>query len=96
MSVASAEISETAILSRIVCPEGEPLSREAAQWILQIRFPANDLNRVSALKEKATEGTLTADEDQELEHYMHVGRLLELMKSRARQRLGELDGSIPP
>ena len=76
MSATSAEISETAILSRVVCPEGEPLSREAAQWILQIRFPENDLARVQALKEKAMEGTLTAEEDQELEHYLQVGRLL--------------------
>jgi hypothetical protein len=95
MSVATAEISETAILSRIVCPEGRPLGREAAEWILQIRFPAHDLARVHALKEKAKEGMLTAEEDRELEHYLHVGRLLELMKSKARQRLVELAGTIP-
>src|SRR4051794_37516246 len=95
MSIATAEISETAILSRVVCPEGEPLSREAAQWILQIRFPANDLARVQALNEKAQAGTLTAPEDQELEHYLHVGRLLELMKSKARQRLRQLGEPLP-
>src|SRR6266446_1081994 len=95
MSVATAEISETAILSRIVCPEGEPLTREAAQWILQIRFAANDFARVQALNEKAQTGTLTQAEDQELEHYLHVGRLLEMMKSKARHRLRQLGEPLP-
>ena len=41
----------------------------------------------SALLEKAKAGELTNDESEALEHYRHIGKLLELMKSRARRSL---------
>ncbi len=94
-TTASADISETAILSRVVCSESKPLSREASRWILQIGFPEGDQARVKALTEKAQQGALTPEEDRTLEQYLHVGRILELMKSKARQRLRELGEAVP-
>jgi hypothetical protein len=42
---------------------------------------------MSALLEKAKAGDLTNEESEALEHYRHIGKLLELMKSRARRSL---------
>jgi uncharacterized protein YnzC (UPF0291/DUF896 family) len=39
---------------------------------------------MNALAERAREGTLTADEREELENYRRVGHLLGLMQSKAR------------
>jgi hypothetical protein len=45
------------------------------------------MERMMALLEKAKAGELTSDESEALEHYRHIGKLLELMKSRARLSL---------
>ena len=83
MSV-SAEKPEAEILSRVVGPDNGNLSRDAAQSILGIRFPESDRERMNELAEKARGGTLSTDDETELENYRHVGRLLEFLKSKAR------------
>lgn len=86
------EKSEAAILSRVVSPENGNLSRDAAESILRISFPASDRERMNVLAEKAREDVLAVDEEAELENYRHVGRLLEILKSKARlslKRIGE-------
>jgi uncharacterized protein YnzC (UPF0291/DUF896 family) len=45
------------------------------------------LERMIYLLEKAKTGELSTEEAETLEHYRHVGKLLELMKSRARPSL---------
>ena len=84
---AIAENSEAAIWNRVVDPKTGDLSREAAESFLRICLPEVDRQRVDDLAEKARQGTLTSAEDAELENYRHVGRLLELLKSKARQSL---------
>ena len=81
------EKTEAAILSRVVSPENGDLSRDAARSILQITFPHSDRERMNELAEKARDGTLGNDEETELENYRHVGRLLEILKSKARLSL---------
>ena len=82
-----AENSEAAIWNRVVDPNAADLSREGAESLLRIHLPDNDRQRVNDLAEKARQGTLSAAEETELENYRHVGRLLELLKSKARQSL---------
>jgi hypothetical protein len=89
MSVA-VEKSEAAILARIVSPENANLNREAATSILQITFPEADRERMNALAEKARLGSLEPEETIELENYRHVGRFLEVLKSKARLSLKTL------
>lgn len=89
MSVALDQ-SEAGILSRLVNPENADLSREAANSILRITFPESDRERMNILAEKARSGTLSAEESAELENYRHVGRLLEVFKSKARLSLKTL------
>jgi hypothetical protein len=42
---------------------------------------------MTVLLERAKSGDLTNEESEALEHYRHIGKLLELMKSRARRSL---------
>ena len=86
MSVAL-DNSEAAIFARVVSPDNANLSPDAANSILQITFPAADRSRMNVLAAKAREGSLTDNESAELENYRHVGRLLEVLKSKARLSL---------
>jgi hypothetical protein len=82
------ETSEVAILSRVIQPESRDWPQAAAEAILRMGFDETDRERMTALLEKAKAGNLTSDESEGLENYRHIGKLLELMKSRARRSLG--------
>lgn len=79
--------TQAAILDRMLQPGKRGWSNAAAETILELRFPAQDVRRMKQLLAKAKAGTLSGDEELELENYRNVGRFLELMKSRARRLL---------
>lgn len=81
------EGSEAAILGRVFQPTSGNWSRAAAEAILGIGFDQADLRRMTDLLEKAKTGELSESEAETLENYRHIGKLLELMKSRARLSL---------
>ena len=81
------ENSEAAILDRVFQPDAGDWPRAAAEAIVSIGFAQTDQERMTLLLDKAKEGDLSAEEAEALENYRHVGRLLELMKSRARRSL---------
>ncbi len=87
------ETSEAAILSRVIRPDNGAWSKEAAQSVLQFDFPSADVERMNALAAKAREGSLSGSEEAELGHYRDVGRLLELLQSKARLSLERLSSS---
>ena len=84
---ASVEGSEAAILDRVLRPEARDWLRPAAEAILSLGFDEQDHRRLSDLLTKAKACTLALDEAATLENYRRVGRLRELMKSRARRSL---------
>jgi len=84
------ESSEAAILSRVIQPDSGDWPHAAAEAILRIGFNETDQARMTALLEKGKAGDLTLEESEALEHYRHIGKLLELMKSRARRSLQSL------
>lgn len=86
-SAAATRIGEAAILGRLIRPERDDLSPEAARSILKLAFDDDDLARMRVLAAKAREDTLTEAEHAELESYRVVGRLLDLMRSKARSSL---------
>ena len=86
MSVVT-ETSEAAILSRVIRPDSGTWSKEAAESILGFNFPSSDVRRMNALAAKARQGSLSVAEEAELENYRDVGRLLELLQSKARLSL---------
>jgi hypothetical protein len=85
---ATVESSEAAILDRVFRPDAAGWPRAAAEAILHIAFDETDRQRMAGLLEKAQGGELLSEEAEALENYRHVGRLLELMKSKARRSLG--------
>ena len=79
--------SEAAIWTRLVQPEQHTLSPDAARSILGIAFTTEDKARMHDLSIKAQEGTLTDGEQAEMDNYCRVGRLLDLLHSKARRSL---------
>jgi hypothetical protein len=79
--------TEAAILDRLISPASGSWSPAAAEAILSLRFGEDDQVRMTDLLELAKNGVISASDADELEHYRHVGKLLELMKSRARRSL---------
>jgi predicted metal-dependent hydrolase len=89
MSV-SIENSEVAILSRVIRPHNGTWSKSAAQSILKFDFASVDVRRMNTLGAKARQGSLSPAQETELENYRDVGRLLELLQSKARLSLRRL------
>ena len=79
--------SEAELLRRVVDPQRAGWSPEAAKSILTLSFSQVDQDRATELAEKAGTGAMTLEEQREMESYRHVGRFLELVKSRARLSL---------
>ena len=69
------------------------LSAEAARELLRLRLSDSDAERVRTLSTKANAGDLSADETQELNYYLNVGRALEFLKAKARLSLKERTAS---
>src|SRR5262245_31018225 len=78
---------EAAILARLVGSEGLDMSPEAARAILAIDFGARDKGRMRELSAKAREGTLSSDEQAEIDSYERVGHFLNVLQSKARRSL---------
>jgi hypothetical protein len=87
MSVTFAE-HESAIMERLV------ISRESAKAILSLRFGAQDERRMQDLVDRNNKGALTADEQEEMESYRRIGRLLAILQARARVMLNDRDSDI--
>jgi hypothetical protein len=80
-----ATTTEGLIWERLIEPNNGTLSADATRYILSLRFPQADIDRVNELSAKARAGTLTEEETHELDGYIHVEQRLAAMKSKARQ-----------
>ena len=81
------DATDVAILGRLLQVDKPTLSSEAARSILALEFGQADRGRMHQLALKAQEGSLTAEEKVEINHYERVGHLLSIMKSKARKSL---------
>lgn len=79
--------AETEILSRVIGAENPDFTPAAARSILRLQFEAADRARMNELAEKSRAGILTKPEASQLDSYLFVGSILDLMQSRARQTL---------
>jgi len=84
---AGVKSAEAAILGRMFKPESDEFSPEVARSLLKLEFDAQDLARMHDLAVRGQAGHLTPAEEDELESYRRIGRLLELMRSKARRSL---------
>ena len=85
--------TEAAILERILDSQVEDLGEQEAHYLLRLKFPTPDAERINELFAKAQEGTLGPDEEAELDSYLHVDSLLSFMQSKARQALKNSNAS---
>lgn len=83
----TAPTSEADILARIVDPDQANLPQDFANSILRYEFRQEDRDRMDDLAEKARKGTLSPDEQIEIDRYERVGNFLALLKSKARRSL---------
>jgi hypothetical protein len=83
----AAESNGAAILSRVLKAHASSFTPEAARSILQLKFDQIDTDRMNTLAEKNRHGMLTEAEQQELQSYLLVGHLLDLLHSKARLAL---------
>lgn len=79
--------TEAAILGRILHAGERDLTPQAARYLLSMKLPSGDEDRVNELSAKAREGSLTEAEAQELDSYLHIGSLLAVLQSKARRVL---------
>jgi hypothetical protein len=86
---ASPEATESEIWNRTIRPEVGDLSPAAAQELLRLQLRDDDVQRAKELSAKANQGTLSHNEQQELDYYLNVGRALEFLKAKARLSLRE-------
>jgi hypothetical protein len=82
---------EAGILERLLEPGFDDLSPEFARRLVALEFQQCDADRLHALGAKARAGTLTPDEDAELEAYLRVGHMLNILKLKARSFLRRSD-----
>jgi hypothetical protein len=81
------------ILNRLIRSDRRTLPVTAARAILKINFDDDDRRRMRELSQKARDGTLSAEEQDEIDSYELVGHLLALMHSKARQSLKKRNGA---
>jgi hypothetical protein len=87
MPTSSTTNHRTAVLSRVIRPERDDLSPEAARSLLNLAFEQADLDRMHELAVKGQKGPLSREEQAEIAEYRQVGLLLDLLKSKARLAL---------
>jgi len=79
--------TEAAILARIIESDLDTITPDVARYLLSMRLPQRDEERVNELSARARAGSLTPSDEQELDSYLRIGRLLAVMQSRARRLL---------
>lgn len=71
---------------RLMEPEGTLLP-EVARYFLRLKFSEKAQQRMDELAIKAQEGTLSAEEEREIDGCLRMGSLLALLQSKARVAL---------
>jgi hypothetical protein len=86
------DMSETAILDRLVEPDDGNLPPEAARALLALDFGKVDKVRMRRLSAKAREGTLSKEEREAINSYERIGHFLNILQSLARRALKARQG----
>ena len=85
MSIATSGVNQAEIFRRVLDERAESLTPEVAQFFLELELPAQDRARLEELAARARAGALTPGEQADLDEFRRLGRLVELMKLRARK-----------
>jgi hypothetical protein len=79
---------DAAVWDRVIRFEGG-LSPAAARALLKVHFSRQDTERMRELSARARAGTLTPQEEEEIDTYERLGCLLDILHSKARRALGK-------
>lgn len=83
----TSSITESEILADVIGPEQGDLAAEVAQSVLRWKFTDRALARINSLADRNNKGTITAQERQDLEKYLRVGNLINILQAKARLSL---------
>jgi hypothetical protein len=78
----------TQIFSRVFEPDIGSLPPDLARYVQALDFPQQDHARYEELSAKARAGSLTSQEGDELDGYLHVDSLLSILRLKAERSLG--------
>jgi hypothetical protein len=76
--------SQGNILDRALSSIPSGMSAEAARYFLSITLADSDRRRAGELAAKARDGSLSEQEQTELDEYRRAGRTIEMLRIRAR------------
>jgi hypothetical protein len=71
------------ILARVVVPTAPTLPEASAKTLLELQFDARDVARMNELAAKNRQDELTQSEERELESFLRIGHLLDLIQAKA-------------
>jgi hypothetical protein len=86
MAVRSKKSSKS-VIHRLAWPSQSQMPANAARVLLQVTFVDDDLARINELSGKAQLGTLTDEEQAELNEFEMVGHFLSIMHLKAKASL---------
>ena len=81
--------TEAAIIARIVHPEKDDLPKDIARGFLRFSLDQSDLDRMHELVVKNQDDALTPTEKTELESYLRISLLVDLMHAKALSTLNK-------
>lgn len=81
--------ARAALLDHLIDPRRGDLSGDLARYLLSLDFPASDHARYAELSAKAQEGTLSPDEQAELDDFLDVNDFLTIIQAKARASLDQ-------
>ena len=86
-------VTEADILNDVIASEEPGLPPEAARALLDLRFKDSARSRIGELLQANNRGELSASYRGELDKYLRVGQLLDLLQAKARLSLRSKEDS---
>jgi hypothetical protein len=89
----SLNATESDILSEVIAAHRGDLSPEVARSVLKWKFKAVAVRRINQLAVRNRTGTITDADREQLQRYLRVGSLVNLIQAKARLSLSSIDRS---
>ncbi|MEX2212686.1 MAG: hypothetical protein WD768_01075 [Phycisphaeraceae bacterium] len=77
-------VQQLGLLEQVIDPSQGDLKPDLARYILSLSFPEPAQKRYLVLSEKAQEGSLSPEEEAELDGFLEVNAFLTVIQSKAR------------
>jgi hypothetical protein len=81
------KVTESDILADVIAADRGDLSPDVAKTVLKWKFRANTVRQINRLAERNRKGTISDTEREQLQRYLRVGSLINLIQAKARLSL---------